>query len=97
MPMEVMDIVETQGGSLGVVIEVLTDGEGPNEYRVQLVDKNGHGGWDGTTEYTRSYVGLFNRDQVTSIGYCENDSEQALVLCAAAGVAYATEHRRTGC
>ena len=94
---QVGDIVGTSGDSVGVVIAVTAEPWG-DEFRVQLVESEAsevHGA--GGREYQPSYTGLYHRHQICKLGYCENDNEQALILCAASGIAFHAGARFTGC
>ena len=79
----ILAIVQTHGETSGVVIGHAPDGY-PEEYRIQLVMV---GTDDDTNErlFTPGHVGLYNRDQITRVGFCENDYHAAAILLAASG------------
>ncbi len=111
--MNTLDIVMTEWGAYGVVIEVIKDNspeEFPDidiytsienktrtdrrtEYRVQLVDIDEPDNYGQNQKYSAGFVGLFFGHELASHGFCENDSQQALILCAASGVAYHSGNR----
>ena len=92
---KVGDIVGTHGASVGVVIGKTADVP-YEEYRVQLIDIT-QASEASERVYTAGYVGLYNADQIVPLGYCENDSEQAHILCAASGIAFHDALARTNC
>ena len=95
--LDVGDIVVTSGESIGVVIAVKAEVWG-DEYRVQLVEREESDVYGvGGREYRRSFTGLYHAHEICGYEYCENDNEQALILCAASGIAFHAGARFTGC
>jgi hypothetical protein len=67
------------GDSYGVV---LGQTDSPcEEYRVQLVEQDGF-------QWRAGLQGLFNRDEIAQMAFCENDFLPGLILAAAAGYAH---------
>ena len=96
--MKVLDIISTDAGYYGVIV-ACHPGD-PLEYTVRFVTKTtevGHTvhGPNSVTVYKDGGLGLFNEKSITKMGFCENDHEQALILCAAAGVAFSSGNGRT--
>lgn len=78
-----MSIIGTNAGP-GVI---LSRTDSPyEEYRVQLIEvtEDGYGG----LKYEAGWQGLYSANEICGLGFCENDSEQAIILCAAAGIAF---------
>ena len=95
--LDVGDIVVTSGESIGVVIAVKAEIWG-DEFRVQLVERADSDVYGvGGREYKRTFTGLYHARELCGYGFCENDNEQALILCAAAGIAFHLGARFTGC
>lgn len=80
----ILDIVMDSEGRYGVI--TATFGSPDNIYcAVRMVGKHTHGN---TTVYTNDTNSYYDIDQITKAEFCENDHEQALILCAASGVAF---------
>lgn len=77
-----LTIVATNAGT-GVVLSQTSDAP-YEEYRIQLVDITET---EDGLRYEAGWVGLFNAGEICRIGFCENDHEQGVILCAAAGIA----------
>lgn len=80
-----LTIVAT-GDMYGVVLS--SEGE---EYRVRLVETIMLDG--GHQEFSAYGTGLFNRDQICRVGFCENDHTPAIILAAAANYAHSYGNR----
>lgn len=94
MSLTPLTIVSTNAGT-GVVLSKTQDVP-YDEYRVQMieiVEDEDYG--EGHLLYRAGFVGLFNADQICQIGFCENDSEQGVILCAAAGYEMHSGRRRS--
>ena len=74
-----LTIVQTAGSSYGIV---LGSTDSPyEEYRVQLIEVQGD-------EWRAGFQGLYSRDEVAPLGFCENDYLPGLILAAAAGYSH---------
>jgi hypothetical protein len=74
----------------GEMYGVVLSNEG-SEYKIRLVETIMLDG--GHQEFSAYGTGLFNRDQIVRVGFCENDYTPGLILAAAANYSHSYGNR----